>query len=67
VIASARQSSKLFLSRLTLCKGIFFAWNSGALKLWGPLDSAYPAYPIVMPLGRERGIDDEDEVLTYIQ
>jgi len=28
----------------------FFAWNSGALTLGGPLDFAYPAYPIVTPL-----------------
>jgi len=28
----------------------FFAWHSGAPYTRGPLDFAYPAYPIVTPL-----------------
>ena len=32
------------------CDYYFFAWNSGPLTLGGPLDFAYPAYPIVTPL-----------------
>jgi len=32
----------------------FFAWHSGPLTLGGPLDFAYPAYPIVTPLFVDR-------------
>jgi len=49
-----RQNSFFLALQVTPCnfllQGIFLPGTRGPLTLGGPLDSAYPAYPIVTPL-----------------